>query len=493
MDSEQRNLGLAARVAGALTAVGAVTWVFSHLIRVNPTTVGFGYLITILAIAAAWGLVESMIASIAATLCFNYFFFPPVGTFTIADPQNWVALLAFLVTSLIASHISERARRRTAEAVGRQLEMERLYSLSRSILLTDRSKPVTRQIAEEIARLYELPAVALFDRSTGEAHYVGREDWRDVSSELRESALQGTSFHDPHRHIVVTPIRLGSQLKGGLALQGASVTDTGLQALANLVAVGIETARAQETAARAEAARHSEELKSTLLDALAHEFKTPLTSIKTASSAILSSGVTEPEPQRELLTVIDEEANRLTRLVTEALHLARIEAGKVYLNKEPRSLHALLEPLLRQMESALQGRRVELALADDLPEAFVDVELAQLAIRNLIDNAAKYSTPASPIWIAAAVAGEAVVLRVRNQGPSLSEVERERIFEKFYRGAEASKQATGTGMGLAIAREIALAHGGDLRVENHPEGGVEFVASFPAAGKVLRTWPTVTY
>lgn len=480
------------RLTGALVAIAAVTGIFTQLLTVNPTTAGFVYLITILLIASTWGLLESLLASFAATLCFNYFFFPPVKTFTIADPHNWVALFAFLATSLIASHLSEKTRRRTLEAIRRQWELERLYALSRAILLTERTQPFPQQIAQQIARIYGLPAVALFDRTHGETYHAGPEHLPDVSQALEDAAVRGILFREPGTQLAVTPISFGGQPIGSLALKGASLTEMGLQALSNLVAAGVERSRAQEIVTRAEAARHAEEFKSALLDGLAHEFKTPLTSIKTAASAILFSGVTKAEQQHELLTVIDQEASRLSSLVTEAMHLARIEAGKIYLNKEPYSVRELIETTLRHLETALEGRTVELTVADDLPQAFIDVELARLVIRQLIDNAVKYSPPASPIRIAAGVAGGAVVVRVRNEGPGISEAEKEKIFEKFYRGADACQRGTGTGIGLAVAREIMLAHGGNLQVESSPEQGAEFAACFPAAGKVIKAW-TPTY
>lgn len=493
MALRELSLGRAARVSGALAAVGAVTLLFARLIPVNPTTVGFVYLITILVIATVWGLTESVVASLAATLCFNFFFLPPVGTFTIADPQNWVELFAFLATSLIASHLSERAKRRTIEAVSRRQDVDRLYALSRAMLSTDRNQPFAAQIAEQIARIFEFSSVVIFDRSRGHTHHAGPAEPPEISGKLQEAATKGTLFRDLDTQTIVTPISLGGQPIGGLALEGASLTDTGLQALSNLVAIGIERTRAQEVAAHAAAAQHSEEFKSTLLDALAHEFKTPLTSIKTAATAILSSGVTKPEQQHELLTIIDQEASRLAGLVTEAIHVASIEAGKIHLNREPYSVRELIQTALHQKGTVLDGRAVKVSVADNLREAFVDVELAQLVMRQLIDNAVKYSPPASPIRIAAGVAGETVVIRVRNEGPGISEAEKTKIFEKFYRAADARQQVTGTGMGLAVARQIALAHGGDLLAESVPGQGAEFAVSFPAAGKVIRTWPTTAY
>src|SRR5689334_12239711 len=151
-------LRLSSRIAAALALVSVITYVFSQVIIVNATTAGFVYLVGILAIATAGGLVESTIASVAAMLCLNYFFFPPMGTLTVADPQNWVALFAFLATSLTASQLSARAKRRTTEAIDRQIEMERLYSLSRALLLSDATRPVAKQAVQQLAQIFQFPA-----------------------------------------------------------------------------------------------------------------------------------------------------------------------------------------------------------------------------------------------------------------------------------------------------------------------------------------------
>src|SRR3989442_6367184 len=154
-----RKLSLAA----AFAAVLFVTVVFKEIAVINATTAGFAYLITILLIAASWGIAESVLASIVATISFNYFFLPPVGAWAISDPENWVALFAFLISSLIASELSNRARRRTAEASTRQIEMERLYALSRAIMMMDGHQPIGDRIAKELARICEIPALAIYD------------------------------------------------------------------------------------------------------------------------------------------------------------------------------------------------------------------------------------------------------------------------------------------------------------------------------------------
>jgi two-component system sensor histidine kinase KdpD len=180
---------LALRLLIVLCLIGAVTLLCLRLIRVNATTAGFVYLIAVLLIAAAWGIVEAATASAVAMLCFDYFFLPPVGTLTIAAPQNWAVLVAFLATSIVASQLSRRAKQRTRLAVDRQLEMERLYALSRAILLTEANRTAPKRIAHQIAQIFDLPAVALYDRDTGGVYHGGPEDLSAVDEKLKQVAL----------------------------------------------------------------------------------------------------------------------------------------------------------------------------------------------------------------------------------------------------------------------------------------------------------------
>ena len=471
---------VALRVMGSLAIVAAVTYMCYHAARVNAITAGFAYLVAVLAVATWWGLVEATAASVGAMLCFNYFFLPPLLTFTIADPQNWVALLAFLATSIIASQVSAHAKQRTRETLDRQRDMERLYALSRSILLTHTEDGVARQIAQQIAQVFDFRAGALYDRATGAIHNTGPEDLTGFDDRLRESALKGTLFRDERMQTVVTAIRLGGEPVGALALRGPLPSDTVLQALANLAAIGLEKARAQQAASHALAARQSQELKSTLLDAMAHEFKTPLTSMKAATSALLSDVVSEPAGRRELITVVDEEIDHLNRLVTEAIRMARIEAGDVQLTRAPCAVEPMLKEVLGSLESAIAGRSVNLQVEPDLPSVDVDAGLIELVIRQLVDNAVRYSPPAAPLTVRAGRSADSVVIGIRDHGPGIAPEERAHVFEKYYRGSTSSK-ARGTGLGLAIAREIARAHGGEVWLETSSPEGSEFCLSLPAA------------
>jgi two-component system sensor histidine kinase KdpD len=470
-------------MGAVLAAIGGITYLCSRAVPVNATTAGFTYLVAILLIATFWGLREAIVASLAAVLCLNYFFLAPTGPFTVGDPQNWVALFAFLVTSIVASQLSAYAKQRAQDALARQQDTERLYALGRAILLTEANREAPKQIAHLIERIFEFPAVVLYERDTGNIHRAGPEDLQGIDEQLRQAALQGTLLHDEAAQTTVTAIRLGGQPIGSLAIRGPSLSDGALQALSSLVAIALEKVRGQEAASRAEAARQSEELKSTLLDAIAHEFKTPLTSIKAAASALLSDSVPKAEEQRELVTIVNEEADRLGRLVTEAIQMARIEAGKIQLNKRVHAIEELISNVLQQMRPLTEGRTLEVYIARGLPAVPVDPELMQLAIRQLLDNALKYSPPESPVTIRALQGDGELEIKVRDRGSGIPEQDRLRIFEKYYRGSNNRSLVTGTGIGLTVAREIIRAHGGRIWVESEPGRGSEFSFTLPAVGK----------
>jgi two-component system sensor histidine kinase KdpD len=325
--------------------------------------------------------------------------------------------------------------------------------------------------------------VALYDRDTGEFFRAGPEDFPDSDGRLRQAAVEGTLFRDDSTRTVVTSVRLGAQPIGSLGIHGVTLSDSALQGLSNLVAIGLERLRVQEAASKAEAARQSDELKSTLLDALAHEFKTPLTSIKAASTALLSSRALNPDQQRELVSIVDEETDRMSVLVTEAIQMARIEAGRVVLRRESHSVQELVESVLDKLRPAIADRKIDVNIAPSLPAVWVDGELIEVALRQLIDNAIKYSPPGSPVSLSAESKEDRVIVSVADRGPGIPEAEQSRIFEKFYRAEASRHQIPGAGLGLVIAREIIHAHGGEIWVDSKPGEGSIFQFSLPASTK----------
>ena len=278
-------MAFAFRLASSLAGVVLVTFLGYAVLPVNATSVGFAYVLVVLIVASLFGFIEALVTSIAATLTFNFFFLPPIGRFTIADPQNWIALFSFLVTSLIASRLSTEAKRRTREALESKQDVERLYTFSRSMLLTDTSEAFPKQLVRQLAEIFRLDAVVLYERRTEEFFRAGPLDFEGMDEQLRDAGLLGTNFSDTQHNRVITAIRLGSEPIAGLALQGPPMPDSVLQGIANLVAIGLERARAQDLSSRIEAGKQSELLRKTLLDAMAHEFKTPLTSVMAATCA----------------------------------------------------------------------------------------------------------------------------------------------------------------------------------------------------------------
>ena len=462
------------RVATSVCAIGAITAAYFWFVQVNPTTVALSYLVAILLVATWWGIAEASIASLVAVACFNFFFLPPVGTWTVADPQNWVALVAFLLTAIVASQLSGRARRRNIEALARQRDLERLYALSRALLLSEGGASVTGGIAQRIAETFELRAVALYDRQTDTISRAGALDLPHVDGPLRDVARQAVSVRDPSG-LVVTAIRLGGAPIGSLAILDSGLSDTVLQSVANLVAISLERARGQEATARAEAARESGELRATVLDALAHEFKTPLTSMKAAASSLLSGSLAETR-DRELVSIIDQDVDRLQVLVTDAVHMLRIDAGDFVVHRNRHRLADVVGSTIRKLSAQLDGHSIVNTVSEDV-SIEADRELLGLALRQLIDNAVKYSPATSTIEVSATTNG-AVEISVRNSGPAIPERDHARVFERFYRGAQA-RRLPGTGMGLAIVEQIARAHGGSASVSSSPDTGTEFRISLP--------------
>lgn len=264
------------RVLTALCGVVGITFLGYKVVPVNATTIGFAYLLVILIVASAWGFLEAALASIIATLVFNFFFLPPVGTFTIADPQNWVALSSFLATSLIASRLSAKAKARASEAVERQRDLERLYTFSRAMLLIDKSTPFGQQLIEQLGELFSLEAAVLFERRSGEFYCMGTANPGDLEDALRSVALAGVSASLVLSPYVIVGVSRGSEHIASMALRGVEMPEAVLQGVANLVAIGLERARAQELAQQVEAARQSEQLRTTLIiDAMATSSRRP--------------------------------------------------------------------------------------------------------------------------------------------------------------------------------------------------------------------------
>jgi two-component system, OmpR family, sensor histidine kinase KdpD len=463
----------------AIASVAIVTFICIHL-PVNPTTVALTFLLIVLALASRWGLTIATTTAVIATLAFNYFFLPPVHTFTIVDPQNWIALLAFLATAITASRLSERARREAMNATRRRREVERLYLLSQQLLANDNMMELLKSIPNYVRDVFALEAAAMYLSARQETYYSVGAQSSISEDDLKSVSGRGELTVEEERGLSFVPLRIGVRVVGSLGVHGTSLSRETLEALGSLVAIAIERAHAIETLTRAEASRESEKLRSALLDSITHEFRTPLTSMKVAATALLSSDPLNAEARQELLTVLDEEIDRLNHLVGEAIEMAQLDAQQIELRRESHSVRQLIDSALERTKRALSGRDVNVQIPEGLPELRIDLERLAEVLFQLLENAAKYSPPGTPITITAERSEKGVTISVADHGPGIDDMEQSLIFEKFYRGRDQRYRVQGTGMGLAIAKAIVEAHGGSIKVLSQLGSGSVFSFTVPA-------------
>jgi two-component system sensor histidine kinase KdpD len=465
----------ALRYVIAVAGIGAITFVDFKL-KVNHTTVALMFLVMVLLTSAYWGLRYAVVMAIVATAAFNFFFLPPVGTFTIADPQNWVALFAFLVTALVASNLAERARREAEGAKQRRREVERLFSLSQRLLASENVLELLNALPLYVQETFSVGSVAVM-AAEHPTIYRSSLDAKFDETVLRSTLLRGEPI--TQAGVSYVPLRLGMRTVGALAVTGDALSRETLDALASLAGLAIERARALEALSKNRAEQEHERLRTALLDSVTHEFRTPLTSIKASVTTLLSGASLEEQGRRELLTVIDEETDRLNRLVGEASEMAQLDAGMFKLDLQLHAIGEALELAMQDARATLDNHPVEVTVAADLPKVRMDLARIREVLMHLLENAGKYSDPGVPIKVASEVKGDRLVTSVADRGPGIDSFEQSLIFEKFYRGQHQRYTAPGTGMGLAIAKVIVEAHGGTIGVVSQLGSGSVFSFSLP--------------
>lgn len=470
-----RGIGFVA----AAFLLASITFTYSRLIHVNQTTVALSFLLAILAVSAVWGMVVSAFMSISAMVVFNYFFLPPVGTLTISDPQNWVALFAFLFTSIFGSQLSARIRKEANVAHNRRREVERLYAFSQKLLGEGNVIQLMNAIPNFIVNCFEAGAAELFLPQKDKFYRSGYGASQVDEEQMKAAFLRDETISDSEKVLYFLPIRLGVKPIGSLGISGARLSRPTLDAISSLVAISIERARAIEQIGETEAERQGERLKSALLDSIAHDFRTPLTSIKASVTDLLGSVSSGDDHRHELLTIINEECDRLNHLVEEAAEMARLEGGEIQLQREPVAASSLIETALQHLKKSLGDRRVVLNIADNLPLVQADAMRAKDILVQLIDNANLYSPKDQPITISAEPNSEFVMFSVADHGPGIDSFDQPLIFDKFYRGRDQRYQVRGTGMGLPIAKAIVSAHGGTISVTSQLGHGSVFSFTLP--------------
>ena len=460
-----------------MAAVALVTFIAFRL-HLNLSTSGSLYFLIVVMVSVVWGFWEASVTSLIAVNCLNYFFVPPVLTFRISDPQDWVALATFEITALTVSRLSTRVQAQ-ARAEGRQrAQVEKLYELGRRILFLDRRRTIGPQIVPLVKEIFEAEAVALFDATLARLDSTGSTA-EDLEQLARRAYFQDSTLEGADGRTWAHVLRLGSRPVGALALRGPDLDRLAIVPIASLAAIALERARSFEKEARAEAARQTEQLRTTVLDALAHAFKTPLTAIRTASSGLLEAGRLTAD-DAELAALIDEQAGHLNRLTSKLLQMARIDAAEVGIRRERVSVLTLIEDALARLREQVHGRRASVSDSAASLEVCGDREILAAALEQFLDNAFKYSTVGSPISVTVEENLGEVVIAVHNEGQPIRPADRERIFERFYRAPESRHRASGTGLGLSIAKKAAEAHGGRTWVVSEERTGTTFFFALPS-------------
>ena len=477
-----RTFGIAVSIA----IVAGIAFLYRQVLLVNQTTVALTLLLAILAVSAVWGMAVSVFMSVVAMLVFNYEFLPPIGTFTIADPQNWVALGAFLVTSIMGSQLSERIRRQADEAHSRRREIERLYKFSQKLLGEGNVIQLMNAIPNYIVEGFEAGAAELFLPQKEKFYRSGYGASHLDEEKMKTAFLRDELTIEPQQSVYFVPVRLGVRAIGSLGISGARLSRQTLEAVSSLVAIAIERARAVEQLSQTEAERQGERLKSALLDSVTHDFRTPLTSMKAAVTSLLGSGEVTAPQAHELLSIINEECDRLNHLVEEAAEMARLESGEIELTYAPTSIEEIIHGALALSKSSLGGREIQVKVAPDLPLVEADLGRAQDILVKLVDNANLYSPKEEPITITAELSGDYVTISVADRGPGIDDLEQGMIFDKFYRGKDQRYLVRGTGMGLPIAKALVTAHKGTIGVTSQLGHGSVFSFSLPLARNMER-------
>ncbi len=435
-------------------SVALVTAVVALLERHVPLlSLGVLYVFAVLPVAVGWGIRYALPVAVTSMLAFNWFFLPPRHTFSLRDGANWLALAVYLVTAVVVSELAARSRRRAAVAEQREREAALLASVSSSLLGGQAVEAELERIAVHVAELLHVP-IAWITIDAGEPP--------GAAAEAHPLTVRGRRIGTLHTAPGTCPDK--------------SVGERFLPALASVLAIAVDRAALQHEALETETLRRSDAIKTTVLRAISHDLRSPLTAIAAATEGLRSADLSLDEGDRdELLETIQVEVARLRRVVENLLDLSRLQAGAAEPSLE---LWSVEEIVGMALADAGDDERVVLDLEEALPPVYVDAGQIRRALFNVLDNALRYSPPGSRVLVQASLCEGAVGVRVSDEGPGIPASERERLFEPFARGP--SGTTPGVGLGLAIARGFAAVNGARLSVEPAARGAV-LALSLPVA------------
>ena len=458
----------ARQTALGLLGIAAVTLICFPL-HVNFAIPAFLYLLTVVLLSPAGGFTSSALVSLVAVLCLDYFFTPPILQLDIASPIDGVTLAAYLVTSLTITRLATRARQTARSARRREQVHARLYEVIWRLFSIEPQAVSGTGTVQIYGELLDFEALCLFDANTGNAEMAGNGN-QSLVEKTRTAYDVGRDYRDEPSRTWIQCLQVAGKRIGAIGFQGLSEPELMAAPLSMLAGAALERAQSFQAASAAAATSQAETLRSAIVDAFAHEFKTPLSAILTAAGGIRETRELTAQ-QLEMVELIEVETLRLSKLATRLLVTARLDRDEVQPRLEPTNLTDLIARMVSRWPA--DGTRVCLDLGVEEVEVASDRELLTLALTQLLDNAFKYSPHNQPVRISLASQEDTAVVRVSNRGSVVPIAERERIFERFQRGAAARQLAAGAGLGLYVARKIAVAHGGSLHLEDYAPGELE--------------------
>lgn len=472
-----RNLG--PHVLLGLFALGVMTLI-CYPLHLDLTVPALLYLLVIVLQSLTGGFVAAALTAVVAIGCLDYFFVQPVLTLGIANPLDAVALVVYLGTSLIITRLASQARVEAHTAEAKRLDLARLYDAACRLMSVE-PQDLSAQTSLRIFReAFNLDAVCLYDAATGKIEISG-ESHHCLPEKTRDASSLGKDWEDRDSEISIRPLNVAGNRLGAVGFEGIGESESVSGHLSMLAAAAIERARAFQSASAAIAATQAEVLRTAIVDAFAHQFNTPLAAILTAAGGLREAGPLSPE-QLELAAMIESETLRLGRLTTRLLQTARLDRDEVQPRLEPTDMAALVARTVDQYRA--EGQHVSLVLPPAAPEVASDRELLALALAQLLDNAFKYSATGAIVQVCLQADEETASITVTNPGSCIAPDERDRIFDRFYRGA-ACRLVPGTGLGLYVARKILLAHGGLLYLDD--EGSENGATTFRVKLPILKT------
>lgn len=456
------------------TLAAVVTTVALAMTGARATTAGMVFLVVVVVTATQAGLVISLYSALLCAVSFDYFFLPPIHTFVLAGPQEWISMLTFAVSSLVAGRVAERARKQKEQAEQRREDVERLYLLSQEMILHEDADGLIRDLPALVAKILLLDSVVLYMQDRDQFVSTIAELSQLVKANLREitggahAALANPDGYEAHALMV------GMRAVGAIAWRPPNLSREVATAVSTQVGIALTRATAIEATARMEASREGERLRAALIDSLTHELRTPLTSIRAAATTLTQDEGLDDGSRKELAMIVDEESAHLDALIGEAVEMAELDANVLRVQPEPRHTRTLLEHAVEESHTALGRHQAILMVQEPDGLAWFDAKLLSRVFRHLIENAALYSPPESKIMLRSRRVEGRLEFEVEDNGHGIDKGDLPYIFEKFYRGKKGTKLGKGTGMGLAIARALMIAHGGDITVESSPEHGCIF-------------------